>query len=72
MGFAKNLCGLMQKQGVSSYKLAKDIGVHTSTISNWRDGRSPQLEHLRRVADYFGVTVDELLSSERGVQGVGP
>lgn len=64
MGFAKNLCELMQKKGVGSYKLAKDIGVHTSTVSNWRDGTEPKLEHLSRLAKYFGVSIEELLRSE--------
>lgn len=61
MGFSINLCDLMESKGVSSYKLAKEIGVHTSTVSNWKDGIMPKVEHLRLVSDYFGVTVDELL-----------
>ena len=62
MGYSQNLCDLMQKSGISSYKLAQKIGVHTSTISNWRNGSTPKLEHLKLVADYFGVSVDDLLS----------
>lgn len=61
MDFAQNLCNLMQKRGVGSYKLAKDIGVHTSTVSNWREGTEPKLEHLTRLAKYFGVPIEELL-----------
>ena len=62
MGYSTNLCDLMEKNGVSSYKLAKDIGVHTSTVTNWRDGKFPKVEHLQAVAAYFGTTVDRLLS----------
>lgn len=62
MSYATNLCELMQKRGVSSCKLAKKIGVHVSTVTNWKEGNSPKIEHLKKVADYFGVTVDELLS----------
>lgn len=62
MGYAANLCDLMRRDGISSYKLARDIGVHTSTVSNWRDGKTPKVDHLRLVADYFGVTVDDLLA----------
>lgn len=61
MGFSENLCDLMQKKGISSYKLAKEIGVHISTVSNWREGKQPQINHLRRTADYLGVSVDELI-----------
>lgn len=65
MSYATNLCELMQKRGVSSYKLAKKIGVHVSTVTNWKEGNSPKIEHLKKVADYFGVTVDDLLSDNQ-------
>ena len=64
MGYPTNLCNLMSKKGIGAYRLAKDIGVHTSTVSNWKEGASPKIEHLRLVADYFGVTIDELLADE--------
>lgn len=65
MGFAQNLCDLMEKNGVGSYKLAKDIGVHTSTVSNWKDGAEPKLEHLSRLADYFEVSIDTLIEQDK-------
>ncbi len=67
MSFATNLCELMQKTGISSYKLAKDIGVHTSTVTNWRGGKSPKVEHLQTVASYFGTTADDLLAEDATV-----
>lgn len=67
MGYAENLCDLMKLTGTSSYKLAKEIGVHTSTVTNWREGMFPRVEHLQLVADYFGVTVDELLTDHGAV-----
>lgn len=61
MSFSLNLCELMNRNGVSSYRLAKKIGVHVSTVSNWKNGIAPKVDHLKLVADFFGVTVDELL-----------
>lgn len=61
MAFTENLCDLMQKHNISSYKLAKDIGVHTSTVSNWREGRQPILEHAKKLAEYFGKTIEEMM-----------
>lgn len=61
MSYAVNLCKLMRKSGLSSYKLAKDLGVHTSTVTNWKKGKDPKIEHLCKVADYFGVTLDALV-----------
>ncbi|MFQ7478404.1 MAG: helix-turn-helix domain-containing protein, partial [Streptococcus sp.] len=56
MSYATNLCDLMQSRGISSYKLAKEVGVHVSTVTNWKDGSNPKIEHVKKVADYFGVT----------------
>lgn len=61
MGFSENLCDLMQKKSVSSYKLATGIGVHVSTVTNWKEGKGVKVEHLKLVADYFGVSIDDLL-----------
>lgn len=63
MGYSQNLCKLMEQTNTSSYKLAKEIGVHTSTITNWKDGTIPRVDHLQLVSNYFGVTVDELLAN---------
>ncbi len=49
----------------TNYALAKSIGVHQTTIKNWKDGKTiPQLEHLGLLAAHFGCTVDELLKEE--------
>jgi transcriptional regulator with XRE-family HTH domain len=64
MSFGKNLCELLKERNVSSYKLAKEIGVHTTTVSNWKMGKRPQIEHVSLVANFFGCTVDELLKEE--------
>lgn len=54
--FATRLNLLMEETGVSNYRLAKDIGVHQSTIVNWKDGRKPRANRIVDVATYFGVS----------------
>lgn len=61
MPFSENLVSLQAEKGLTNYRLAKDIGVHCSTVQNWRDGRKPLLEHAHKVATYFGKTVDEMM-----------
>ncbi len=54
---------LLQKYGVSSYEVAKKTGVTQTAISNWKSGRStPKVETMKKIADYFGVTVDYLMT----------
>ena len=50
---------LLQKHGVSPYKVSKDTGVTQTSLSNWKTGKStPTTKTLQRLADYFGVTLD--------------
>lgn len=54
---------LLQKYGVTPYKVSKETGVSQSTLSDWKRGLStPKLDKLQKIADYFGVTVDYLMT----------
>lgn len=56
---------LLQSHGVSSYKVSKDTGVTQTSLSNWKAGRStPTTKTLQRIADYFGVTIDYLMTGK--------
>lgn len=56
---------LLQKHGVTAYKVAKETGIATSTLSDWKKGRStPKQDKLQKIADYFGVTLAYLLGTE--------
>lgn len=51
----ENLC---RSKGVTPYRVAKETGVSTSTLSSWKSGRyTPKLDKLKAIADYFGVDV---------------
>jgi len=56
-----NIRRLCSKKPVSIAKLEKATGISNGTISRW-DTCSPTVENLKKVADYFGVTIDELLA----------
>ena len=56
---------LRKKGRLSQQTLADQIGVFRNTISNWETGYSQiSLEKAKKVAEYFGVTIDYLLGSE--------
>lgn len=69
MSFSDNLTRLQNKNGETNYRLAKEIGVHQSSIANWKIGITPHPKHLKLVADHFGVTVDELLQTDNQSEG---
>ena len=56
---------LLQKYGVTSYKVSKETGVTQTSLSNWKSGRNtPSAKTLQKIADYFGVTVDYLMTGK--------
>ena len=55
---------LLQKNGVTPYKVAKEAGVTQTALSNWKSGRStPTTKTLQKIAD-FGVTIDYLMTGK--------
>lgn len=57
---------LCEERGVTPYRVAKDTGITTATLSNWKKGRYvPKADKLQRIADYFGVPLRYLMTGEK-------
>ena len=54
---------LCAKKGISLAQLEKDLGFSNKSIFAWKDS-NPSVNKVKAVADYFGVTVDYLVSDE--------
>lgn len=52
---------LCQKAGKSDNAVAAEIGLSNSTVTTWRQGALPRRPTIKKVADYFGVTVEEMM-----------
>jgi transcriptional regulator with XRE-family HTH domain len=58
----KNIKTLLDKRGITPSQLSRATSVPNSTIQNWLTGLEPRnLIQLKKVADFFDVTVDLLL-----------
>jgi transcriptional regulator with XRE-family HTH domain len=55
--FEKLCCDVGKKPN----PVGKEIGVSSSTISQWKNGSIPNGETLMKIADYLNVSVDYLL-----------
>ena len=61
--FIENLAYYSYEKKLTINKMAGLLGVSQSTISMWRTGRAfPRIDVLEKLADYFGITVAELLT----------
>jgi transcriptional regulator with XRE-family HTH domain len=56
---------LLVNHSKTAYRVAKDIGISTSTFSDWKSGRSiPKIDKLQKIANYFGVPISYFLDSD--------
>lgn len=56
-----NITRLRKAKGLTQVEFAKQIHVTQSAVSHWESGRSvPDTVQLFRIAEFFGVTVEDL------------
>ena len=60
----QNILRLCQEKKISVARLEREIGLGNATISRWGTS-SPTVENARKVADYFGLTVDQLINDNK-------
>ena len=62
----KKIDELLEKKGISGAKMSADLGMSRSFMTELRKGRakSVKIETAQKIADYFGVTLGELLGGE--------
>lgn len=56
----ENIVRLCMENGISIHKLERTLGFGNGVICKWKDS-SPRADALKKVSDFFGVTVDSLL-----------
>ena len=65
MEFHKNLQALRKRRGLTQEELAQVLYVSRAAVSKWESGRGyPNIDSLKAIAAFFGVTIDGLLSGE--------
>lgn len=53
---------LLSERGVTPYRVAKETGITTATLTSWKQGKyTPKPEKLQKIADYFHVSLDYLM-----------
>ena len=65
MEFNEKLQQLRKQKGLTQEEAAQALYVSRAAVSKWESGRGfPNLDSLKAIARFYGVTVDQLLSSE--------
>lgn len=60
--FSRKLRYYMAKSGKTQMDLMQDLGLGSSTVSNWCNGKMlPRMGKLQMLADYFGINKSDLI-----------
>ena len=64
--FAENLKYLRKLKGITQTQFAAEFNISAGTIAMWETGkRMPDSETLKKIAQYFNVSIDYLLDNEK-------
>lgn len=58
---------LRKSKGLSQGKLEKQLGFSNGSISKWKNS-TPKVERLQKLADFFGVSVEYLMTGKADEQ----
>ena len=58
-----NIKEVCKKNGVAIRILESDLGLSQGSVCKW-NSVSPSVASIKKVADYLGVTIDELISEK--------
>ena len=65
MEFGEKLRELRLRRGLTQEELSQVLFVSRTAVSKWESGRGyPSIDSLKDISAFFGVSVDELLSTE--------
>ena len=66
MEFHEKLQELRKQRGLTQEELAEALYVSRTAISKWESGRGyPNIDSLKEISNFFSVSIDDLLSSEK-------
>ena len=53
---------IIEKKGLTLYRVAKDCEIPFATLYDWKSGKSkPKADKLLKISTYLGVPVEELI-----------
>lgn len=62
--FSDNYVNLCIKHGKHVTTVAEELGFSRTSGMKWASGSIPRKTTVKKIADYFGITVDELMDGE--------
>lgn len=56
---------LLREHGVTPYRVHKETGISTATLSDWKNGKSqPKKDKIEKICAYFNVPISYFYGDE--------
>lgn len=62
---------LLETKGISQSELEKTLGFGKGTMTKWKGTTAPSADKLLKIAEYFDVTLDYLMTGNEGTSKKG-
>lgn len=63
--FFDNFKSLCEIKGTKPTTVVKAVGISTGSIGAWKKGQTPRYSTLKKLADYLGVEINDLLDDDQ-------
>ena len=68
--FWNNFLAECANKGKSPAVVAEELGFSNSATTCWKNGSLPRMSSRKKIADYFGITVEELMGTKKEPAGM--
>ncbi|WP_143406158.1 helix-turn-helix domain-containing protein [Faecalibacterium prausnitzii] len=69
--FWENFLVECAKKAKSPASVAEELGFSNSATTYWKNGSMPRMGSRKKIADYFGISVEELMGTKKEPAGQG-
>ena len=69
--FWNNFVSQCEKIEKSPTAVVEELGFKRPAVTSWKNGALPQVKNRKRIADYFGIPVEELMGEKKEPAGKG-
>lgn len=69
--FWDNFVRQCEKMEKSPSAVSEELDFNRSAVTAWKNGALPRVASRKKIADYFGITVEELMGTKKEPAGQG-
>ena len=69
--FWENFVTQCEKLEKSPTTVVEELGFKRPAVTSWKNGALPQVKNRKKIADYFGITGEELMGTKKEPAGEG-